>query len=178
MKKTLLIIVISICFSACSTSQQIFHLNNTATINLPKAAVRLDSTSVKSFIEENFKSSEIDPKLKYSFKSDEILISFNDKKLSHPLETSYLSQTKGGLDEINKLGDSSRNYKSEIRKINNNGSALFLSYKSDGSEYFRYFYLGDNFTYALNGILQFRHKDSIQAVNILNNMLNSIQVKK
>jgi hypothetical protein len=184
--KRLTLILIGLVYSISCFAQKI-ALNDTVSINLPKATETLTRDRFSASVTEKFNYSRIAVEHvpnknertdnKHFYEVGDILIKLTHGKRRLKDKDNYLSETKKGLDAAFNLGGNTNKYTSVIKSINGN-SVLITYHEIEDVGYYEFFCNDTTNTLALNGALQFKLSDKDKATKILNDLLVSIEFTK
>ncbi|WP_443944296.1 hypothetical protein ACJVDH_15410 [Pedobacter sp. AW1-32] len=169
MKKILFILLTFIPF--LSLAQQ--PLSKVAQLQVPKKSEVLTQSAGISYTKSNFKLLSVPNNMANTYQVDNVVVSFQDFKLPYPVDLERIKQSS--------YGDPEYYFK---RKITFSGSIQKFKYLSffvktvskDDESYFWFISESKNLK-GIEGCIAFKLKDAEQAKQILDNLLNSIELK-
>lgn len=168
------ILLTNIIFCCMSFIQQQEPLSNIAIIKIPVKSSKLNKVDFLTYSNKNFKYSNFIKDVKHIYKTDNILIAFEDKDVSHHNFKSLSEMKDRMLSEGEEM--QARGGTVEIIKIKNIEYLIFKQSKNKNYSYT--FYSEANNKKYLEGSVIFKMEDKDKAEKIFFDLIKSVSFKK
>lgn len=168
--KTLLIILFISASNLCYAQQ---HLSKVSKLIEPQKAKALTVNEGLTYVKENFSSLSIPIKMENVYLVDNIVVSFQDYKVAYPVDLKTVQDRS--YDKSESYFQKKIKFSETIQKYK--FQDFFIETHSKNDEVYYWFRSEQKDLKGVEGCVAFKQKDAEKAKMILDNLLNSIELK-